>query len=557
MSFESLNMAADSLRAQRLAMDVAARNLTGSSEAGYSRQVVVYSEDHSNPRGRYSQDIEGLGSRVAAIQRTRSGLLDQAYRLRSNANQDAQAPESHLTDLESRLSANPSLADQISDLGASLVQVQGDPGNLGLRQAYLQNLQAATTQVRTYAGELDQNQSGAKDDLAQKVTQVNTLLKQLADLNPRIVNSQTDTVGANGMLDHRDNLLDQLQGLVDVQVMTHAAGDVSITLQGSELVSLNRAEQLSLAPDNSLVNSEGNSVKTQSGAIASLQKYVNDEIPALRSQLNQLAGTWIQQVNDVHQRAYGLDGISGRKLLNGTDASNISVAINDPRQLGHAVARIQSDHFASPNLIADQPLGGQGPNLRLGSPSASGIIQINGTNIAWDSSQSTQQILSNFSAAGVKAQFQPTNGQIVLERDPSQAGPSDITVTDLSGNLSAVLGLAGRPSQPGGQGDTAGLAALDQRARAAVYGISGDRTLQGAFQDLQATVGSSLATRQDQISATKGALETADASRKSVSGVSSDDELLQVNRMQQAFAAAAKVAAAADEMLTTLMQMVK
>ncbi|KAJ8135556.1 hypothetical protein OY671_011231, partial [Metschnikowia pulcherrima] len=47
----------------------------------------------------------------------------------------------------------------------------------------------------------------------------------------------------------------------------------------------------------------------------------------------------------------------------------------------------------------------------------------------------------------------------------------------------------------------------------------------------------------------------ADTARRSVSGVSSDEELLNVTRSQQAYAAAAKIATAADEMLSTIIQM--
>ncbi|MBT9588589.1 hypothetical protein IV102_34950 [bacterium] len=554
MSFDSLHMAASALRSQNVAMNVASRNLTGSSEPGYTRQVATFSDEHSAPAGRFSQNIEGLGTRISGVLRVRSELLDTAYRDAASTHQEIQAPESHLAYLEVRLSADPSLSSLLQDLNISLAQLQGDPGNLGLRQSYFRKLGQATAQLRSYDSAVVENQASTRADLGQRVEQANSLLQRLAELNPRIVAAQRDTTGSNQMLDQRDRFLDELSGLMDVQVLTQPAGNVDVLANGSQLLSLNRAEKLTLEPDNSLKNSAGNLVNVSGGSIASLQQYANQELPDLRQQLNQLASSWISQANEVHRRTYGLDGVTGRDLLTGTDASTINLALQDPRQLGHAVAQVTGTNFATTALISDQPLSSQAAALSVPATN-SGVMQINGVSVAWNDGQSLQQVLDSLQVAGVRASYRPTTGKVVLERDPTQAGPSDITVTDSSGNLSVVLGLAGQPSLVGGQGDSNGLAALDQRMRSATFGPGADRTLQQSFRDIQSNVGGSLQTRRQSGQSALTALESAQAARSSISGVSSDEELLAVTRMEQAFAAAAKIATVADEMLTTLMQM--
>jgi len=189
------------------------------------------------------------------------------------------------------------------------------------------------------------------------------------------------------------------------------------------------------------------------------------------------------------------------------------------------------------------------------APSSSGVLSINGNNVAWNDGDSLDDILDRIRTAGVPASFNSSGATVVLERDPAVAGPSDLNVVDVSGNLSQVLGISTAGSAPGGSGDTSGLAALLKRMKASLYGPLSDRSLQQSSRDVSTSIGASLAQVDQRVRAASGSVQTADGLRSSISGVSSDQELLDVTRMEQAFAAAARIASAADEMLTTLIQM--
>ncbi|MFN8613334.1 MAG: flagellar hook-associated protein FlgK [Vulcanimicrobiota bacterium] len=556
MSFEALNLAGSALRAQRVAMDVASRNLTSASEAGYTRQTAVYNENAASGFNRYPNLVDGVGGRITAIQRVRSGLLDTVYRARVGEEKGITAPQSHLENLESRLASSPSLASRLQDLGTGLTQLQNNPSDLGLRTTFLSQLQGVTDQIRSVDTEMANNQTEARQDLGNQVERANQILGQLADLNPRIVSSVKDSTSLNSMLDQRDQLLDELSGMLEIQSSLQPSGEMSVYAGGAELVSHSTFQKLNLQPDNSITSDSGRVIKTQDGSLASLQNYVSTELPGYRAQLDGLAKSLITQVNAVHRLATGLDGVSGRDLLSGTGSTDINLAVTDPRQLAGSVQRLQGLSAGTSSLVSDQPLSSQAANLTVPA-SPSGTLRVNGTDINWTDGDSIQSLLGKLNSVGVKASYNQDLRQVTLERDPGVAGPADITVSDVSGNLSNVLGLAGQPSVAGGPGDTGGLNALSKLLNSPVFGSTGTRTSMQAVSDLQTAVGGRLASLQKSAESAGASLSDAETARRSVSGVSSDEELLNVTRLQQAYAAAAKIATAADEMLSTIIQMVK
>lgn len=556
MSFEALNLAGSSLRAQRMAMDVASRNLTSASEAGYTRQTAVYTETSASGANRYPNLINGMGGRVTSIQRVRSGLLDNVYRARLGEEQAITAPQQHLENLESRLAGSPSLSSRLQDLSTGLTQLQNNPSDLGLRTSFLSQVQGVTDQIRSLDSEMVNNGAQARQDLSDKVGRANDILGQLAELNPRIVASNKDSSDTNTMLDQRDQLLDELSGLMEIQTSLQPSGEMSVYAGGAELVSHNRAQKLTLQSDNSITSESGRTIKTQNGALGALQDYVSMDLPAYRTQLNELAKSLITQVNAVHQLGTGLDGVSGRNLLSGTGSSDINLGLSDPRQLAGSVQRVQSQSFGTSALISDQSLSSQSANLTTPAAS-SGVLRVNGTDISWSDSDSLQSLVGKLNGSGIKASYDSNKRQITLERDPNTPGPANISVSDVSGNLGSVLGLAGQPSVAGGSGDTAGLNALSRTLNAPVFGASGNRTSAQAVSDLQSGVGGRLSSLKKTGESLGAAVSDAQTARRSVSGVSSDEELLDVTRLQQAYAAAAKIATAADEMLSTIIQMVR
>src|SRR5690606_3614883 len=76
---------------------------------------------------------------------------------------------------------------------------------------------------------------------AKKVEQANVLLSQIAELNQQIVKIHAMGQNANDLMDRRDLLVDELSGLINIEVEEDDLGGYKILLSGTnhELVSAN------------------------------------------------------------------------------------------------------------------------------------------------------------------------------------------------------------------------------------------------------------------------------------------------------------------------------
>ena len=153
----------------------------------------------------------------------------------------------------------------------------------------------------------------------------------------------------------------------------------------------------------------------------------------------------------------------------------------------------------------------------------------------------------------------------VLFFDDAGGNPSAVTAWSLS--LSAdvtadaqsiasgtgiIDPLSGLPVWAPGNNDIALSIAGLRTAGSASFG---GQSINDAFADEVARVGSELREAQDGSSIHEALAAQADQQRMSVSGVNTDEELIQLIRFQNAYSAAARVVTAADEMLQTILDM--
>jgi flagellar hook-associated protein 1 FlgK len=150
--------------------------------------------------------------------------------------------------------------------------------------------------------------------------------------------------------------------------------------------------------------------------------------------------------------------------------------------------------------------------------------------------------------------------------DPTKVTARDISLsTAVAASATNIAASAATPSGtnvagPGNNEIALRLAGLRTAANQVTYVTPGGATETGSFADFYRDTASRLGTQvtnaasDAQVHATLAS--QADARRQSISGVNLDEELTTLMRAQQAYAAAAKVISAADEMMQTLVQMI-
>ena len=336
-NFVSLYTAFSGLSAAQAGMDTASHNVANASTDGYTRQRVDLAS-----RTPYHQrfGLVGQGVDVASISRARVAGLDT--QVRSSA--AAQGRLDVLADLLGGTEAlmgepNAGITFGMSGLWSSLDELTLDPPNPSARRHVISSLENLATSITGIAGKWETEAKSAANSLSAYVDETNVMLREVADLNLKILNSSALLGQPNDLLDQRDILLDELANIAGVTVSTTENGAARVSLDGLSLVSDGMVSPLSFDPaTNQIAHSSGTTVSV-GGELAGFKSYLDTELPALQASLNTFARELADALNGQHALGYTPGGSSGGALLTysaGNEAKSLAVAVSDHSEIAAA-----------------------------------------------------------------------------------------------------------------------------------------------------------------------------------------------------------------------------
>jgi flagellar hook-associated protein 1 len=338
--FGSLNLAARSLQAQQTGMEVTGHNLANVNNPAYARQRVNIQTSIAlaTPIG-----PEGTGADVVAIQQLRSELVDAQIRGEQSVGGYWTSQQSVLQNAQANLgeflNSSGGLSDQLSGLFSAFQDVATSPSALN-EQALVNQAQSLTGTFNQVSQRLTNLGNMLNSSLNNDVQSANDLLSGIAKLNDQIAAAENPNGGtANDLRDLREQKLEQLSQLVNIQTSSAPDGSVNIAISGSQLVSGNQVLDTLQTYD------PGNGhflVRTATSATpltltgGSLQGTIDARdgtLQNMRDSLDTLASTLITEVNNVHRNGFSASGTTGEDFFTGTDAATIGVnatLVNDP-----------------------------------------------------------------------------------------------------------------------------------------------------------------------------------------------------------------------------------
>lgn len=545
MSINSLHIASSFLRASKLQVEITSRNLSGAQDPNYSRQASLV-RNVGSAIYTVQGHTHGLGVLVEGFERSRDGLLDQSYRIHHREAEGARSVDVLADRLESVLGQGSGLTESFRDVRGSLLEVANRPDDTALRADLYQRLSNLTERFRDASSSLSELSEESGQRLEQSLARTNEVLAELGELNRRLP-AFGKTSGRNALLDRRDALVDELSGMAEIRTVEQQGGGVAVYLEGRQLLYGDTAETLRLNSSDQIETSAGVVLDVDEGVIGNLFDFQASTVPGYQQELDALAQALVTDANAVHRNGYGLDGFAGRDLFVGTDATDIALGISDPNAIAGAAAALTStDPIHSGAFSPDRPLV-DGTTLTT-TPTTSGSVDLNGTIVTWSDSESLGQILEKFELAGLNSTYDQATGKVILQREPTQPGPADISIVDIAGNLSQVLSIDTAISTPAVPGDGSVLRALENQ-------LTEVTQVEDVSIGLETTSGSFRRIAQDTAERAEVLESDARSRRDSVSAVSTDEELLALQRFQQSFAAAARVANVADEILSNIINL--
>jgi flagellar hook-associated protein 1 FlgK len=398
----ALNIATQAMQADEAALDTTSNNIANANTPGYSRQTVNFVEA---PPVEYGGQLFGTGVQIGQITSQRNSVLQ--IRLDQETQQQGQY-NSYLASMQQvqtlfNETSGTGLESSITAFFNSLQQLSTDPSNTNLRQSVLSAAQDMAQNFNGISSNLTTLQQSADLSVTQSVGQINSLTGQIAQLNSEISAAETTQQNAGSLVDQRDQLVNQLSGIVGVSEIDAGNGNLTITTaSGAPLVVGNQSFQLTTQADPTTgfqhVYSLGTDITSgiTGGSLGGDIQVRDSTIPSIMSSLDSLASSIETSFNSVNEAGTDLNGNPGGNFFvpppagGSGAAAMMAVAITDPSQIAASLDGTVGDNSNINAMIALQNQGivnGQTPlnaysNIvfQVGNDVASAQSELQGAN---------------------------------------------------------------------------------------------------------------------------------------------------------------------------------
>ena len=327
-----LNSSLSSLRANQLALSVAANNIANAQTPGYTRQRLVTAPAVLNE----AFPSIGTGVDVVRVQAMRDQMIETRLREETSAKSGGDTLTKTLSDIEVLFNdtdaANPGLLQKVTNFFNSFQTLSQDPASMNFREEVKSNAQALIDTLHSRNSDLKALQHRVDQAIAPQVDQLNQLTSQIAAVSAEIKRQEIDGHAANDLRDRRGELVKQLSGIVAVHDL-ESDGDYQLTTKDNRLLVFNGVQRQLAASD--VTSSIGE------GSLKANLDLRDNYIPKYLNALDQVAYELNQQVNSAHAAGYDLDGNTGNNffasLSSSSDASRLiglsSSVVADTRKI--------------------------------------------------------------------------------------------------------------------------------------------------------------------------------------------------------------------------------
>ena len=239
--FGSLYVGSSGLRAQQNAMNVVANNLSNIDTTGYVRQQVIFEDTDYNYFGNaaVSDQYSGLGVSIGDVIHARDQFLDKSYRLETGRCAFYTAQYEATQEVETLLqeTGGDSFASAVDDLYKAFAEFAKDPSDTVNLNLVSQKASLFISRAQGVYDGLKAYQSNLNTKLDNDVKRINEIGKSIYELNLQIQKIEAGgTETAMTLRDDRDALLDELGSLAKITYSESFDGVVRVKLEGTDFV---------------------------------------------------------------------------------------------------------------------------------------------------------------------------------------------------------------------------------------------------------------------------------------------------------------------------------
>ncbi|MDF2868557.1 MAG: hypothetical protein K0R05_132 [Anaerocolumna sp.] len=237
----SLQVGVSGLTASQNALNTTAHNLANIGTKGYTRQQVVMADFAYQKWGvnHISTLQTGLGVEIETVRQVRSIFYDKSYRTEVGRQAFYQSQYEAVQEVEGMFGELEGVAfqDSMSNFWTSVQELAKQPDAIEVRATLVQNAESLLERAQAIYKQLNDYQINLNTQIMDKISRVNEIASGIKELNQKISLYESNGVeNANDLRDERNNLLDELGGLINITYKENANGVVTVTAEGVPLV---------------------------------------------------------------------------------------------------------------------------------------------------------------------------------------------------------------------------------------------------------------------------------------------------------------------------------
>lgn len=209
--FATLNTAKGGMFAQQQYINVTSHNVSNAETPGFSRQHIVLQTARPQTIAGGVGQI-GTGVTVSSIERTRNQFLDYQIRKESSLLGNYGVRQDYLSEIEGIFNepSDTGISELMSEFFDAWQTLSKNPEKSDARTVVAQKAKALADELNHTYKKLNDTKDNAAKEIQSNLFEVNTILDQLNSINKEIITVTIAGNNPNDLLDSRDLLLDEL-----------------------------------------------------------------------------------------------------------------------------------------------------------------------------------------------------------------------------------------------------------------------------------------------------------------------------------------------------------
>ncbi len=567
--FGALSLGGSSLAAQQAGLQVTGNNIANAGTPGYTREVanLIPGASQQVAPGQY----QGTGVDVSSIQRQADEALNESLRSATTNQSGSQTLNILLGQVQTTFGAlnDNDISARMTNFFNSFSGLANDPTNSAQQAVVVQNGSSLADYLQSLRGQLSTIATTAQAQIGTLVSQANTLAQSIAGLNQQI--SESGASGSNnGLMDKRDQDLTQLSQIMNIRTFAQSNGVVDVLVGSMPLVqgntssgvsSVTTADPTGTFDTTQVTFGNGNGINVTGGQLGSLinaqTSYLNPAVQAVDS----IASGLISAVNAIHTQGQPSSGFSN--VTSATQVTDPTAALNAGQAANGITFAPTNGTFnlyltnAATGQTTTQQIGvnlsGQGTQTSLNSLAASITAAGGGTVTATVNTNGTLSIAS--SDSNVTFGFGEDSSGVLaglgINTFFTGTDATNIGVNSVLTNDPSML-ATGRGNIPGSNTNAQALSIAGSAGVSPLGGMS----LTDFYSDYITGLATQAQNVSDDATAQTTIQQSLQAQQQSISGVSMDEEAVNLTKYQRAYEGSAQFINVVNQLMQTLLTMV-